>query len=200
MATYGFNMRGTSGYVTDPANSTYVLAETSAQTRNSITFNWSSGGSPAGADRSSSVNAKLAGINYTGPGNTITFNVTLPSSGQKDVRLALGDPNFSSWAGLQVIFKDNGSTLYTVGPSTPATGNVIDANGAEYSLANWPASNTAKRLTFGSTVFSIQVSASGGNYVTLCHLEIADVASGRTTHNTDARPLGMNLGISRRLN
>ncbi len=192
-------MRGTSGYVTDPANCTYVLAETSSQTRNGITFSWSATGSPAGADRSTAV-AKLAGINYTGPGNTITFSVTLPSTGQKDIRLALGDPYFSSWAGVQCLIKDNGSTLFTVGPATPASGNVIDANGSEFSAANWGANNVAKRLTFSSTTFSIQVSASGGNYVTMCHLEIADVASGRTTHNTDARPLGMNLGMSRRLN
>lgn len=180
MATYGFDMRGTSGYVTDPANCTYVLAETSAQTRNGITFNWTGGTGIAAADRSASADARLAGINYVGPGQTGTFNVTLPSSGLKDVRLALGDPHFSSWAGLQVIFKDNGSNLYTVGPATPATGNVIDANGNEYSVANWPANNTAKRLTFSTTVFSIQVSASPANYVTTCYLEIADVAAGPT--------------------
>ncbi len=197
-------MRGTSGgpsgFPGDPANSTYVLAETSSQTRNGITFSWSATGSPSGADRSYVSNAKLAGINYTGPGNTITFSVTLPSTGQKDIRLALGDPYFSSWAGVQCLIKDNGSTLFTVGPATPASGNVIDANGSEFSAANWGANNVAKRLTFSTTTFSIQVSASGGNYVTMCHLEIADVASGRTTHNTDARPLGMNLGMSRRLN
>ncbi len=176
MAIYGFDMRGTSGYVTDPANCTYTLAETSDQNRNGIHFSWSATGSPAGADRSTSI-PKLAGINYTGPGNTITFNVTLPSSGDKDIRLALGDWSFSSWAGLQAIFKDNGSNLYTVGPSTPATGNVIDANGSEFTAANWDANNTTKRLTFATTSFSVQFSAAGGNYVTPCYVEIADVAA-----------------------
>lgn len=176
MATYGFEMRGTSGYVSTGANHTYVVGETSSQTRNGITFYWSSG-AVGTADRNATVppGPELSGVNYSGPGGaTAVFSVTLPTTGQKDIRFALGDPWNVAFALLKVVIKDNGSTLMTIGPQTP-TGNtrVIDATGADMSKDNWAASNTATRVTFSTTTFTLELS--GATYGTLCYLEIADV-------------------------
>lgn len=91
MATYGFNFRATSGYVTDPANTTYSIGDTYPQTRNGITFGWT--GSPAAPttrNRSTTVNAKVAGINFAAAASPLTFRIDLPAAGSYDIGCALG--------------------------------------------------------------------------------------------------------------
>jgi len=177
MATYGFEFRATSGYVSTGANHTYVVGETSSQTRNGITFYWSSG-TVGTADRNASVppGPELAGVNYAGPGGaTAIFSVTLPSIGLKNIRFALGDPWNVAFALLKVVIRDNGgSPLLTIGPQTPS-GNthVIDATGVSLTKDNWAANNLPTQVMFNTSAFTLELS--GATYGTLAYLEIADV-------------------------
>src|SRR5205809_595690 len=91
----GFNFRDSIGYVTDGTNETYVrdTGDVYPVTRNAVTFGWNS--NLGGADRNSAIDRRLAGLNYSSPGTSFTFQVDLTAPGTYDISLALGDATFT---------------------------------------------------------------------------------------------------------
>ncbi len=161
MAATGIAFRATSGYVTDAVDDTYDLGEEYPTTRSGLTFGWASG--PAQArDRSTGIDARLAGINFqinNGTQNTFRVDIT---PGTYAIRLALGDEgNGQDYQYLQ--FKDDISVLGTIDDSDgTATDHFDDATGADYTAAAWPASNSSINLSFTSTVLNIVIGAPSG--------------------------------------
>lgn len=179
----GFDFRGTSGFVTDPPNTTWVLADAYPTTRSiggtNVTFGWESGAlscsdAVSAVDRSAAVDARLAGINYDSAGGTAcsVFRVDLPSSGTYNVSLAQGDE--AAFFTLSGAFYDNSSLLFTVtsSQSSVAACEFFDATGTlQTSCPNWVSNETPKSLTFGSTIFRWkQGNSSGVN--TIAHIRI----------------------------
>ena len=104
----GFNFRSTAAYVTDPANTTHVLATTAYPTKGgNATFGWQNTSLVQSRDRSTGVDPRLAGINYANNGSPATFYVDLPSAGSYNVSLAMGDQGYTQcWTMCQVQFLD----------------------------------------------------------------------------------------------
>lgn len=175
----GFNFRGTSGFVTDGANETYVLlADTYPQTRNTVTFGWT--GAPySSEDGSASDDRRLAGQNTIDPGHTETFRVDLPSAGAYTVRLAMGHHTYGAGApGMEIVIKDDTTALLTIGPHPTTAANYYDAADASYSAAAWPGSNTASgSLTFATTTMNVVVDG-GPDYAAIAHLFVSQVSGG----------------------
>jgi len=118
----GFNFRGTSGYVTDGANETYVLlGDAYPVTRNGVTFGWLS--APSSGDRDSTIDRRLAGINYTANDGASQrdFQIDLPAAGDYIISLALGDHGFTQTYQYWRLL-DNTTVLATIADTdgTPA--------------------------------------------------------------------------------
>src|SRR5687768_1145992 len=112
----GINFRSSSGYVSNPVGTTHctVGAELYPQTRGGLTFGWTVSIGGNGRDRSTSIDARLAGIHFKTDvtGSPIVFRIDLPSSGSVDIYTGLGDAGASNNFFLEVM--DNTTSLGTL--------------------------------------------------------------------------------------
>lgn len=180
MASYGFNFRATSAYVTDPSGTTYSIGDTYPQTRNGITFGWTgSPGVPTTRNRSTSVNARVAGINFTPSTTPLTFKIDLPASGQYSVGCAMGDATNAQSTQYIEIFDDSTSLYSMTSSGGPGVNQYYDINGTLHtSDSNWFSNQTYQNLTFSTTTMLVVIGKSGvGSNHTLAHLSISDVVS-----------------------
>lgn len=162
MASYGFNFRATSGYVTDSAGETYVIGAVYPETRNGITFGWNTDISGECRDRATGIDVRLAGINrQTNDGTQKTFRIDLPAAGDYDIRLALGDGGGFDQAYVYLQVLDNATPVATIDDTDGLTAgggvNFDDATGAGMTTAAWPGSNTKITKTFSSTTLNIKI-------------------------------------------
>lgn len=168
----GIDFRATSGYVSDPANCTYCLADAYPTTRGGATFGISSG-SIITNDVNNTFDARIAGMNYHS-GGAVTFQLDLPASGSVDVRAAVRQ--YSVYGGT-VVVKDNTTTLFTVNCNAgSADGDYRDALDVDYSPANWPGSNSANTKTFATTTLKAVLTAVT-SYVNIAHLRVTQAAA-----------------------
>jgi hypothetical protein len=178
----GFNFRASSGFVTDGANTTYVLGDAYPTTRNAVTFGWStSTANLITRDRNVIADPRIAGSNIITSG-ACTFQVDLSSAGSYTLSLAMGDSDNSAgsgWVG-QIDVKDNASALYTVGPIAGQPILFYDPNGSGWSTPNWPGSNTTKTSAFASSTLNLVVSDGGITFGAIAHLFVSQVG-GTTT-------------------
>jgi hypothetical protein len=169
----GFDFRASSGYVTDPANCTYVLdTDSYPTTRNSVTFGWTVAPTSS-RDRNSGFDPRIAGINF-GNGNG-TFQVDLPSAGTYDLSLAMGDS--ANQSGMTFTVKDNGSTVASYGPLNTSGADFYDATSTLYVFSAWPGSQAPVNLTFSSTVFQFLLGSATSNS-TIAHIFLSQTSSG----------------------
>jgi hypothetical protein len=167
VSTTGIDFRGTAGYVTDPVNCTYCVGDAYPVTRGGATFGWTTGPGGGQVDRLNTNDARLAGINYTGALAGI-FRFDLPSTGQYDINLAMGDAGANSNYG-DVQLKDNTTAFYSSGTSLAitTTNTFNDAGGPppnNWSNTAWPGSNVKVTRTFTSTIFNVVC-----NYANIAH-------------------------------
>src|SRR5208337_2579148 len=155
----GFDFRNTAGFVSDPPGDTYVLPTTTYPTTvNGVTFGWTMPNLVQARDRSTSVDPRLAGINYVNNGSPATFYVDLPSAGTYGLSLVMGDVGYEQcYTQCQVQFLDGGTVLATVtgGPTNP--GYFYDAKGNNWSAATWPTSNLSQQVTLAGTRLTVVV-------------------------------------------
>ena len=137
----GFDFRGSSNYVTDPPGDTYVLSSTAYPTNfNGTNYGWTNLTNVQARDRSTSVDPRLAGMNYTINGSPETFYVDLPASGTYNVSLAMGDAGYPECrVQCQIQFLDGNTVLATVKSGPTNLGFFYDAMRNNWSAANWPA-------------------------------------------------------------
>src|SRR5271157_5599118 len=158
----GFDFRNTANFVTDPPSDTYVLPTTTYPTTvNGVTFGWTMPNLVQARDRSTSVDPRLAGINYVNNGSPATFYVDLPSAGTYGLSLVMGDVGYEQcYTQCQVQFLDGGTVLATVtgGPTNP--GYFYDAKGNNWSAATWPTSNLSQQVTLAGTRLTVVVGTS----------------------------------------
>src|SRR5271157_5226820 len=177
----GFDFRNTSTFVTDPPGDTYVLPSTTYPTTvNGVTFGWTTPNLVQARDRSTSVDARLAGINFVSNGSPATFYVDLPSAGTYNLSLALGDEGYSQcWTQCQIQFLDGNTVLATVSKGLTQLGYFYDAKGNNWSAATWPGNNVSQQVTLAGTRLTVVVglSQSNGDITPLVFLGVAQVSS-----------------------
>jgi hypothetical protein len=172
-----FNFRANSSYVLDGSGQTYVLCDAYPTTRAGVTMGWTDTSNCVPADRTTSNDVRLAGINYLPAGVTSDFKVDLTAlggAGNYDIRIALGDP-VSAFIGQSLVVKDNTSTLFSIGGSQN-NNEFIDASNVARTAAAWPGSNVAIRVTVTSSFLVFTMG--GSSYNTLAHISISRVVSG----------------------
>ncbi len=160
----GINFRSTAGFVTDGTNETYCTSSDFYPTvRGSFTFGWvASGGHVDERDRNAGVDRRLAGINFDSVA-TEYFRLDLPSTGNYNIHLALGDD--SGGNPVEWLLQDTTTLLHTY-TGTPGAGNFQDATGAVLSDAAWPASEAALvAVTFATTQLRLVVNGASNNVV-----------------------------------
>src|SRR5271157_2300518 len=177
----GFDFRNTSTFVTDPPGDTYVLPSTTYPTTvNGVTFGWTTPNLVQARDRSTSVDARLAGINFVSNGSPATFYVDLPSAGTYNLSLALGDEGYSQcWTQCQIQFLDGSTVLATVPGGPTNYGYFYDAEGKNWSAAAWPTSNLSQQVTLVGTRLTMVVGTNKatGDNTPIAYLGVAQVSS-----------------------
>jgi Putative Ig domain len=174
--TYGFDFRNTSGLVTDPSGYSPVLGESFPHTYgNGLSAGWAAnGGNWCGigqADRNSSVDARLAGINYcfnatTANDKNYTFNVTLPGTGSSTFCVAGGDATHTQIENLSM--SDNGIVFKTIAAHlTVSSGSFVDANGNTWTASSFFANQVCITHTMTTTAFTLNMVASSDAHATV---------------------------------
>jgi len=155
----GFDFRATSNYVADPPASTYVLPNTAYPTvANGVTFGWANTAPVAARDRSTTVDPRLAGMDYVSNGTPAAFYVDLPAPGTFKLALAMGDAGYPQcWTRCQVQFFDGNAVVGTVTGGPTALGYFYDATGKSWSATTWPGSNTSLVVTMSGTRLTVVV-------------------------------------------
>ncbi len=170
----GINFRVNAGFVTDGTNETYCSnnSDSYPTVRGGFTFGWVPGLTHVdGRDRNAGVDRRLAGINFDATA-TEYFRLDLPSAGNYDIHLALGDD--SGGNPVEWLLQDTTTLLHTY-TGTPGAGNFQDATGAVLSDAAWPASEAALvAVTFATTQLRLVVNGAGNNVV--AHLRVVTSA------------------------
>ncbi|MCK6554765.1 hypothetical protein L6Q96_09330 [Candidatus Binatia bacterium] len=177
---YGFNFRGTSGYVADASDETYDLGAAYPVTRNGRTFGWETRASGwVVRNRSTAIDRRLAGLfgQSNTQGNQSTWRVDLPAAGTYIIRLALGDAGYAQSQYAQIL--DGDTVLLTLGLTSTASSHWRDASGADRTAATWPTENVAVSLTFSTTILRVRIGASApaAGTTTLAHLRLDAVGT-----------------------
>ncbi len=179
MASYGINMRASSGYVTDGAGETYSLGEAYPTTRGGLTFGWQTNKTASARDRASSNDRRLAGMVFTSNGGaTSWFRIDLPAPGSYIIRLAAGDG--TTLNAHTLVLKDNTTTIATIGRTSTNVNNFLDATGVNRAQADWPGLNASIPYTFSTTTFFIECGggANDGYATCLAHVYIEESGGG----------------------
>lgn len=208
--TASLNFRGTSGYVTDGSGQTPVLpGDSFPTTRNGITFgfvivsNSTTGDASAvvsPVDRNSSVDPRFAGIVYAAPGgaSNVAFAIQVPSAGDYDIRLAIGDSGFDQSGQQEYVELLNGEDQVggTTGSSLgiilnavtgPTQNKYYDATGVlRTSESDWISNNIKVTKTvsayMGTTTLVIWLGKDAlSSYTILAHVEVSDATGGGPT-------------------
>ncbi len=172
----GFDFRDSSGYVTDPANCTYVLMDTYPTTRNSVTFGWTAAtiGAVNTRDRDATY-PRIAGIHFTNT-SLMNFQIDLPAPGNYAISLGLGDWASSKFVG-KFTLKDDTTTLLTIDHSS-ATNGLYDATDTDLTGANWNTSQTPVVYTFATSTLKFALETGGHTLGSIAHLFISQQAGG----------------------
>src|SRR5271169_2213204 len=177
----GFDFRNTATFVTDPSGDTYVLPTTVYPTKtNGVTYGWVKTSLVQGRDRSTSVDPRLAGINFVNNGAPATFYVDLPSAGTYNLSLAMGDAGYQQcYTQCQVQFLDGSTVLATVTGGRTNAGYFYDATGNNWSAAAWPASNLSQQVTLTGTRLTVIVGTNKatGDNTPIAFLGVAPVGT-----------------------
>lgn len=169
----GWDFRATSGYVTDPANCTYVIQDVYPTTRNTSTFGFDSAFGTDSRDRDTTY-PRIAGMNYVT--SVRTFRIDLPATGDYDIYLGLGD-----WASTALVgkftIKDNTTTLFTINHNSATGGSLYDATDTQLTASNWNSSNAKTTKTFASTIFIIELDPTGPTIACIDHIFLSQVVA-----------------------
>ena len=192
----GFDFRNTPTFVTDPSGDTYVLSTTAYPTKgNGATYGWVKTSPVSARDRSTSVDPRLAGINYVNNASPATFQVQLPSSGTYNLSLAMGDDGYTQCTTqCQVQFLDGSTVLATVTGGSTNAGYFYDAKGKNWSAAAWPGSNLSQQVTLAGSLLTVVVGTgkATGDNTPVAFLGVAQV-SGSPNYAISASPSSLTV-------
>ena len=170
----GINFRLTYGYVTDGANEyaqTVTTLNYPTTTSQGNDVGWESGTIAYKSDRSSSVDARLAGNHGLDAGATATYRIDLPSTGTYNIRSAMGSATTAFRVDADLY--DSGSFLRTLATDQAiSTGQFVDASDTlRADAATWVSSNSAVSETFSTSIMRVTIDTSS-SYRNICHLYV----------------------------
>lgn len=169
----GINFRSTLGFVTDVSPDEFegsVAADYPRTTARGVTVGWEQA-IVAEIDAIAGNDARLAGNALCNAAATKDFRFDLAATGAHNIRFSAGDAS-NARASLFDLY-DSGSLLAALTTGvTSAAQRFKDATDTEYTEVTWPGSNTAKNVTFTTTIcrFRSQITASG-NSLTHAYVE-----------------------------
>lgn len=170
--TIGFNFRSSSGWTTDPADTTYVLGDAYPTTRAGYTFGWNGG--VLTADRTLD-DARIAGLNYHAA-PSVSFQVDL-SAGTYAIHMGIGD-GLGGTNLTTVDVYDNASLLFSVAQVSTTANSFTDAQGNEYTAANWPASEQPVTAVLTSPALIFNVRGTSGGIPGVAHFAAVEQVGG----------------------
>lgn len=157
----GFNFRATSGYVSDPANTTYEIGTGINYPRSilGVTCGWEVAPTST-RDRSLSVDARLAGLHFRAyaVGYTPTYRIDVPA-GTYNLSMAMGD-TAAGQIGSKVEVYDDATLRLTVWDSAAALSSsyFMDATSVVHtSSANWVANQTPSSVVISSGILRLKL-------------------------------------------
>lgn len=187
---FGFNFRLSSAFVTDPAGTIYFTSGfTGAAYRYptlqnvggvSVQAGWTSAAQLLARDRSASIDPRLAGLLGDNNLSTGVFRITLPTSGEWQISLAVGDQSFAGSVAYYDILDSDGTTvLHSVGPTASmSVGQFYDAMGTLHtSAANWVANNQPRTITLSGTDFYFRLNNPATGSSVINHLRFYKAGS-----------------------
>lgn len=193
----GIDFRATSGFITDPAScygDTYSNAfgsgnyPTTTPQGNNVGFengSWVT----SNRDRSSSVDARLAGIVFTETAASATYRFDLPAAGTYSIVLAAGDEANSQLA--NVAIQDTTTVLTTCCNALTTTGDFYDASGNEWGTGFWPGSQVPYSGSFSTTICRFVVNPSlSANFAAVAHMRVTAAGGGGNTYNVSVTETG----------
>lgn len=191
MASYGFNFRASSGYVTDPAGTTYAYAfnfatdtypDAAISAALGINAGWYGTSGMSSFDISTGIDARLAGGQWLNAANQVNGFRADVAAGDVDVRCAIGFQTYATPGDYFEVFDNTTSRGVLVNDSDGHAGsNFYDATGTLRTTAAWPGSNAATRINVSSGIFIGKVGrGSGGDRTAIAHLYVEEVSGGAT--------------------
>ena len=180
----GFDFRGSADLVTDPPGATYIIGTTIFPTLGGLTsYGWSLSATFYALDRNNMIDPRLAGINYTDNGTPGAFYVNLPAPGTYNLSLAMGDDgNAQCGTQCQVQFLDGANVLATVTGGPTNQGYFYDAQGNNWSAAQWPTKNVSQQVTLAGTQLTVLVGTNQytGDITPIAYVGVTQVSTGPT--------------------
>lgn len=184
--SYGISIRSTSGYVTDPAGSTYIRELDAYPTaRGGRNIGWDAGQYLDNSlDRDDTIDPRLAGAGYRANGGSPRglLRVDLPDGpGTYPIGLALGDALTAQGPYFVEIWDDMTPVALVSVAATTGAAKWRDATGVELNATTWPTTNATINVTVASSILRFAIGdpaavAAGGSYVS--HIFIGDRAGG----------------------
>jgi len=175
----GINFRDSAGFVTDGANEDHEIGDggfnvviptyprTSAQGN---TVGWEGTGALETRDRNSGNDRRLAGMHLRADPGNADFRIDLPSSGDYSIRVAAGDPSYSTTTTMELM--DTTTSLGVLfNGSTGAANSFFDAGGTVRTAAAWPGQNALVKKTFSTTICRFRVPGSVNNVINHVYIE-----------------------------
>jgi uncharacterized membrane protein len=132
-----------------------------------------------GRDRNASNDPRLAGVNFATNGTPASFYVDLPSPGTYSVALAMGDAGYEAcWVQCQIQFFDGSTLLGTLTKGLTNENYFYDAQGNNWSAAQWPADNLTQQFTISGTRLTVVVGTSHntGDFTPIAFLGVTQVS------------------------
>lgn len=186
---FGFNFRGTLGFVTDPLADAFIAQSAGYST----TFTNGNGQQIAGGWVSAPTNsldrtaysgdsARVSGLAFTNVLVTATFRIDLNTGSgggatTYQIRLALGD-SIGATAGAYLEVFDDTTSLIALSNVSCGIDEYIDASGVtRTSNTDWATNNASVTKTFASTICKIVVGdASSGTFSGISHFRLVEGA------------------------
>lgn len=139
------------------------------------TVGWEiAGGSVSTRNRNAGIDPRLAGGHFNTNVGKETFRIDLPSAGPKNVRIAMGDANYTTSCDAEIL--DTAASLGAISSGTTGAANHWrDAASVERtSDSDWATNNVAAALTFATTIMRCRIGDGVGSGHTMSYLYVED--------------------------
>ena len=191
----GLDFRGSSGLVTDPPRSTYVVStDVGAGSISRGGYSFQILGSVSIGDQTGDTAVPIMAGIASITGTTGQIKVAVPTAAQLRIRLALA-PSAATSTGVAIydgVPGSGGTLLATVAPTSVAAGGVLDASGATSTAgvamthSTWEALNTGLLVTTLSSgsLYFVKSTGTPTASVFVRHLVVEYPSMGDTTYGT----------------
>ena len=161
------------------------------------TYGWLYTATFTALNRNSSIDPRLAGINYVTNGTPGQFYVDLPAPGTYSLSLAMGDAGYPA-CGVECLvqFLDGNTVLATMTGGPINQGYFYDAQGNIWSAAQWPANNVSQQVTLVGTQLTMQVGSNQytGDYTSIAYVGVTKVSAARRSRCTYRHSVSVGQG------